>query len=307
MLSKAPLDRAHIEGIITLNSSLILSGEVVLSNRVTALHQFDFGDIEAVNAKIVVAELKLKVPHSPKGMLRAYQLLEPAKANHSTARKLLQVWRLAESTRATRIILNMTSIAQEWLRSSRLNHGIELEFQYETSAPPVLPAAPLLVLYMSSNENYQYTVNEGRQRRHVPSKRQATQSTIDVQSIYATEVPPATRAPPTAQAQPAIHPCHVNEVILTTEEMGLSDVIIIPTRIRFSFCNGHCHWPFPRNVSATNGGRIQGRVAVLTGKVPEPCCAPKEYTSETYLFRKGPSSIQTGTLPQSKVLSCECK
>lgn len=223
--------------------------------------------------------------------------------NHSTARKLLSVWHLGESANASNIVLDVTSLAKEWHRSSLLNHGIELEFWSETSEPPALPASPLLVLYINSKQNYQHTVDEARQRRHVTSKRQAT---IDLQAIYATETPPTTEAPPSTEAPSGTLPCHVNEVALTTEEMGLSDVIIIPSRIQFSFCSGHCHWPFPQNVSATNAGRIQGRVAVLTGKVPEPCCAPKEYSSERYLFRVG-ASIKTGTLPQSKVLSCECK
>ena len=293
---KHPLDCS----IVILNSSLILLGEIVLNNRVTALHQFNFDDMEAVNAKIVAAELRLKAPDSPRGMLFAYQLLEPAKANHNTAKKLLHVWRLGESTTASTMILNMTSLAKEWLLSSSLNHGIEIELQYEASGPRVLPASPLLVLYMSSSENYHYTMEETRQRRHVPSKRQ-TAASIDVQAIYATEAPPATEAPS------GTLPCHVDEVVLTTKEIGLSDVIYAPTRIRFTFCNGHCHWPFPQNVSAPNAGRIQGRVAVLSGKVPQPCCAPKEYSSERYLFRKGPTTIQTGILPESKVLSCECK
>lgn len=285
--------------IVILNSSLILLGEIVLNNRVTALHQFSF-DMETVNAKIVAAELRLEAPDSPRGMLFAYQLLEPAKANYNTAKKLLHVRRLGESPNASTMILNVTSLAKEWLLSSRLNHGIEIDFQYEASVPQVLPASPLLVLYMSSNENYQYTMEETRQRRHVPSKRQSDLSPIDVQAIYATEQPPATEAPS------GTLPCHVDDVVLTTEEMGLSDIIYTPPRIRFTFCNGHCHWPFPQNVSATNAGRIQGRVAVLSGKVPQPCCAPKQYGSEMYLFRNG-SRIWADTLPNSKVLSCECK
>lgn len=287
--------------IVILNSSLILLGEIVLNNRMTALHRFNFDDVDAANAKIVAAELRLKAPDSPRGMLFAYQLLEGAKTNHNTAKKLLRVWRLGESTNASTMILNMTSLAKEWLHSSYLNHGIEIELQYEASAPQVLPASPLLVLYMSSSENYQYTMEETRQKRHVPSKRQTPGSSIDVQAIYATEAPPATQAPS------GTLPCHVDEIVLTTEEIGLQDVIYAPSLIRFTFCSGHCHWPFPQNVSATNAGRIQGRVAVLSGKVPQPCCAPKEYSSERYLFRKGPTRIQSDLLPQSKVLSCECK
>lgn len=225
--------------------------------------------------------------------------------NHSTARRLLSVWHLEESANALNIVLDVTSLAKEWHRSSLLNHGIELEFWSETSEPPALPASPLLVLYINSKQNYQHTVDEeARQRRQATSKPQ--QDTFDLNAIDVTEAIPPTKAPPSTEAPSGTLPCHVKELILTTEEMGLSDIIHHPSRIHFSFCSGHCHWPFPQNASATNAGRIQGRVAVLTGKVPEPCCAPKEYTSQSYLLKED-TSIRLHTLHEVKVLSCECR
>lgn len=265
------------------------------------MHQFSFGDVEAVKAEIVAAELRLKTPlaDSPKGILSAYQLLEPARKNR-TARKLLASWRIGETTNASSIVLDVTSIAKEWLRSSLLNHGIELEFQSETGVllPPALPASPLLILYLNSHENSKHTVDETRQRRHAaPSKRQ----TIDLSTLDAQQ-PPST---PDPSGTP---PCGVKEILITKQEMGLSDVLFSPSLILFTYCNGHCNWPFPQTVNATNSGRIQGRVAVLTAKVPEPCCAPKEYETVRYIFKnQNGDGIEAVALDQAKVVSCECK
>ena len=264
------------------------------------MYQFSFEDVETVKAEIVVAELRLKIPRagSPRGILCAYQLLEPAR-NSRTARKLLASWRISEPTNATSIVLDVTSLAKEWLRSTQLNHGMEFEFLSETGAvlPPALPASPLLVLYINSNQYQQHKVDETRQRRHVtPSKRQTNLKTLDGLQ------PPAT---PDPSGTP---PCGVKETYVTKQEMGLEDVLYFPTGITFTYCSGHCNWPFPQTVNATNSGRIQGRVAVLTAKVPEPCCAPKEYDNVTYVFRSSDGSgIEAVQLEQAKVISCECK
>lgn len=272
-----------------------------MSNKATAVHQFSFSDVETVKAEIVAAELRLKnpLPDSPKGILSAYQLLEPARKNR-TARKLLASWRIGEATSVPSTVLDVTSVAKEWLRSSQLNHGIELEFQSETGVllPPALPASPLLILYLNSYENSKRTVDEARQRRHAtPSKRQAIDlSTLDAQQPSSTPDPSGTP------------PCGVKEILVTKKEMGLDDVLFAPSMILFSYCGGHCNWPFPQTVNATNSGRIQGRVAVLTQKVPEPCCAPKEYQTVRYIFKnRNGDGIEAVALEQAKVVSCECK
>lgn len=104
---------------------------------------------------------------------------------------------------------------------------------------------------------------------------------------------------------PSNSPCQIHSRSLSRDQF--KDIVtqnikdISAPSIEVKYCDGHCHRPIPSEVNRTKSGQLQTVLAHLTRTVPEPCCAPTEFSDVKY------PSEKHGIVTLSMVASCHCR
>ena len=99
-------------------------------------------------------------------------------------------------------------------------------------------------------------------------------------------------------------PCQIHSQTLSWDQfkdIHTQNIKDIATSIEVKFCDGHCQDRIPSHVNRTMSGQLQAVLAHLTGKVPEPCCAPAEFSDVKY------PSKDHGFVTLSMAASCHCR
>ena len=267
-------------------------------NAASRIYRFNISEISDMeNIKIIDAELRIRLSASTepssktenlkikKFSVNVYQLHDPS----SQQERLLIASKKFTMLPGSNVVFSVSSAAHDWLFKDVPNYGFQVDMVTDPSSEGSaveLDAAPLLVFYLSKESEW-----KGREEilKFEEEKRHKRQVVVPLSSSLNTS-----------------SPCGMRSVQMAVRDIGLGNKIFQPTRLTINFCSGHCHWPLTVQ-EATNSGKLQGRVAAITGQVPEPCCAPKTF-EPLFLIEYDSSGGMTSSIkPDGKVTSCECK
>ena len=265
-------------------------------NTDTRIYRFNISEISDMeNVRIIDAELRIRLSASTdpssktenskieKFSINVYQLHDPS----SQQKRLLIASKKFTMLPGSDVVFSVSSAAHDWLFGDVPNYGFQVDVVADTSSEGSaieLDAAPLLVFYLSKESEWKGREEilkfeeEKRHKRNVPSRSSLNSSS----------------------------PCGLRSVQVHVKDIGMENQIYQPTRLTINFCSGHCRWPLTVQ-DATNSGKLQGRVAAITGQVPEPCCAPKTFEPLFLIEYDSSGGVTTSIKLDGKVVSCECK
>ena len=206
------------------------------------------------------------------------------------------------------IVFDITAAVRQWMVAPIDIHEISIEVRHADGRPlqstdhinldldgvqfPVNPldikwdTSPVLVLYLFDEEGVSY-----EDVTHLLSK----EKEIVKRSVISV---------PESEISVSESSCRLVKRDVYVADIGLQD-IKFPTRINLNYCAGSCNWPFPDEVNAPRSAWMQGRISHLSGEMPPPCCAPKDF--DPVVISRKIGNIMETKVEMIKVSSCECK
>ncbi|XP_066929705.1 growth/differentiation factor 6-A-like [Clytia hemisphaerica] len=101
--------------------------------------------------------------------------------------------------------------------------------------------------------------------------------------------------------------CRRKDMEVDFDKFGWSNFLIEPSKQNIYYCHGHCRYPLPHYVPASNHATIQSIWHEMHSSVPPPCCVPDEFDMLPVLSLDGNDRVVFKMKEGLIVKSCACR
>lgn len=106
--------------------------------------------------------------------------------------------------------------------------------------------------------------------------------------------------------------CQMRPLHVSFSDLNWQQWVIAPDGYDANFCKGHCEFPIPAEMNATNHAYVQTLINVLKAVKqgdsvpPSACCAPKELATMSVLYYDYSNNVVLKKYPKMIVKNCAC-